>query len=76
MSKKIVDAKQDEKGNIIQVRFDTNSTFTDIDTAKRMADKGLIENAHVVHRQDGSTYLRTNPDSKKGNNLDDIAKDS
>lgn len=73
MGKRIVDAKENKKANIVAVRFKGNSTFTDIETAKEMADRGEIENAHTVHRRDGSSYLRTNPDNKKGNNLDDMA---
>ncbi|MGF1719551.1 DUF3892 domain-containing protein [Vibrio kyushuensis] len=74
MTKKIIDAKQDSKGNITQVRFDGNSGFTSLDTAMRMAERGQIENAHTVHAKDKKPHLRTNPDRKKGNNLDEMAK--
>ena len=72
--KRIVDANADDKGNTKAVRLKGNSTFTDEKTAKKMADRGEIENAHTVHKQDGSSYLRTNPDGKKGNNLDEMVK--
>ncbi|MEZ9588791.1 DUF3892 domain-containing protein [Vibrio cyclitrophicus] len=74
MTKKIIDAKQDSRGNITQVRFDGNSGFTPLETAMRMAERGQIENAHTVHARDKKPHLRTNPDRKKGNNLDEMAK--
>ena len=41
-----------------------------------MADKGQIDNAYAVHPTNGrKDHLRTNPDSKKGNNLDEMAND-
>ena len=75
MAKKIVDARADEKGNIQSVRFEGNSGFTLLKAAVRMADRGEIENAHAVHPKDGQSYLRTNPDSSQGNNLDEMAGD-
>ncbi len=45
-----------------------------IDTAIRMAEKGLIENAHAVETKFGK-HLRSNPDKKKSNNLDELAGD-
>ncbi|WP_318479798.1 DUF3892 domain-containing protein [Photobacterium leiognathi] len=73
MNKKIIDAKQDSKGNITKVLFEGNSNFTPLNTAIRMAEHGQIENAHAVHPKDKKTYLRTNPDKIKGNNLDEMA---
>ena len=74
MTKKIIDAKQDSKGNITQVRFEGNSSFTSLDVAMRMAERGQIENAHTVRPKDKKPHLRTNPDSRRGNNLDEMAK--
>ena len=75
MTKKVIDAKEDKDGNITSVKLSGNTTFTPLETAIRMADKGQIENAHAVHPKDGTKdYLRTNPDNKKGNNLDEMAK--
>jgi hypothetical protein len=75
MGKKVVDAQADDDGNISAVRFDGNVTYTPIDRAIDMADRGEIDNAHAVHRKDGSSYLRSNPDAKTSNNLDDMAGD-
>jgi len=76
MGKKVVDAKQDSKGNITAVKFKGNSTYTPVETAMDMADRGQIDNAHAVHPSNGTKdYLRTNPDNESGNNLDEMAKD-
>lgn len=75
MSKKIVDAKNDSKGNVKEVLLAGNKTFTPLETAIRMADRGQIANAHVVRRENAATHLRTNPDGSRQNNLDEMAED-
>ena len=75
MKRKVVDARQDEKGNITQVKIQGNQNFTPVATAIDMANRGELANAHAVTKKDGSEYLRTNPDGKTGNNLDELAKD-
>ena len=76
MTKKIVDARADKDGDITHVKFAGNERFTSVDRAIPMADRGDIENAHVVRRTGAKTHLRTNPDARKGNNLDDMAGDN
>ena len=73
--KHIVDAVADADGDITKVRFKGNQRFTDLDKAIEMADRGQIDNAHVVRRRNAKTHLRTNPDGQKGNNLDYMAGD-
>lgn len=76
MTKKtIVDARADSEGDITHVKFDGNTNFTSIDRAIPIADRGEIDNAHVVRRQGAKIHLRTNPDGAKGNNLDTMAGD-
>ena len=76
MGKKVVDAKQDRKGNITAVKLSGNSSYTPVATVMHMADKGQIDNAHSVRPKNGTKpHLRTNPDNRKGNNLDEMAKD-
>lgn len=75
MTKKIIDARNDTKGNVKAVLLQGNSTFTPKDRAIRMADAGQIENAHVVRRANAAPHLRTNPDGNKRNNLDTLADD-
>lgn len=74
MGKKIVDAQQDQNGNISAVKFKDNKNFTSREKAIEMAEKGKIDNAHAVHKKDGNIYLRSNPDKIKKNNLDDMAE--
>lgn len=76
MPKKIVDARADSNGNISGVRFAGNSSFTPLETAIRMADRGEVANAHAVHPSAGNSYLRSNPDGQSRNNLDYLAGDT
>jgi len=73
--RRIVDAREDKDGNISHVLLDGNKNFTPKEKAIEMTDKGKVEGAHVVHRQDGTEFLRTNPDGDKDNNLDTMAKE-
>jgi len=73
--RRIVDAREDEDGNISHVLLDGNQNFTPVEKAIEMTEGGKIEGVHVVHRQDGIEFLRTNPDGDKDNNLDTMAKD-
>ena len=72
--KKIVDAKADSKGNITAVKIKGNQTFTPLETAIRMTKQGKID-AVVVKPQNAKEHLRTRPDSKEDNNLDNLASD-
>jgi len=72
--RKIVDARKDSKGNIEAVKIEGNQNFTPIETAIRMTEQGKVD-AVVVNPKDGDKYLRTRPDDKTGNNLDDMAGD-
>lgn len=74
--KKIVDARADAKGNIEAVRFEGNVNFTSQKRAIEMAKAGKVDNAHAVQPKGREPYLRSNPDDKKGNNLDDMAGDT
>ncbi len=73
--KKIVDARQDKNGTISHVQFAGNQNFTPVEKAIGMAEQGKIENAHAVNRKDGSQFLRSNPNNKPGDNLDEMAQD-
>jgi hypothetical protein len=73
--RKVVDARQGDDGNVSHVKLEGNQNFTRIDRAIEMAEKGKLENVHVVNQQDGSQYLRTNPDGEIQNNLDTMAQD-
>lgn len=74
--RRVVDARADSKGNITHVRIEGNQRFTPLDAAMRMADRGELSNAHSVRPTRAKDHLRTNPDSRTSNNLDDMAGDS
>ena len=74
--KRIVDARADSEGDITHVLFEGNSRFISVETAIPMADRGEIENTHVVRARDKKVHLRTDPDGRKSNNLDDMAGDT
>jgi len=73
--KKIVGAKADSKGNIIAVKLKGNSTYTPIKTAIKMTEQGKVD-AVVVKPKNAIKHLRTRPDGKPQNNLDDMAGDT
>ena len=74
--RKVVDAKADAKGNITHVLVEGNQRYTPLETAMRMADNGDLSNVHSVRPKDAKAHLRTNPDNKRSNNLDDMAGDT
>lgn len=75
--REIVAARGDDDGDITHVKFKGNSRFTPVDQAIPMAERGEIKNTHAVHPTDGrKDHLRTNPDNRKRNNLDDMAGDT
>ena len=73
--RKIIDAKADADGDISHVLFEGNQRFTSVGRAIPIADRGEIENTHVVRARDKKTHLRTNPNSLSSDNLDDMAGD-
>lgn len=73
--KTILDSKQDSQGNISAVLLKGNSTFTPIDTAINMTKRGQIDAVHVKETVHAKEHIRSRPDSKIGNNLDEMAKD-
>jgi len=72
--RKIIAARNDDRGRIAAVRFEGNSTFTPLPTAVRIAQREGIEDHHVVRGGHARTHLRSNPDGRIGNNLDELAK--
>ncbi len=75
MSKrKIIDARAGEKGNISYVKIEGNEKFTSLETAIGMTKKDLIDLV-VVSPKDAKEHLRTRPDKKAKNNLDEMAGD-
>ncbi len=73
--KKIVNAKADSKGNITHVKIQGNQTFTPLKTAIRMTKQGKVD-AVVINPKGAKKHLRTRPDNKTRNNLDNMAGDN
>lgn len=73
--RRVVDARSNDEGDITHVKIEGNQGWTPLETATRMADQGKLENVHSVRKPDGDKYLRTNPDGKTANNLDEMAQD-
>lgn len=73
--RKVIDARADSEGVITHVKLEGNTNFTPIKKAIDLADRGEISNAHAVRRSNAKPHLRTNPDGKRSNNLDDMAGD-
>lgn len=71
---KIVAARNDDEGRIAAVRFEGNSTFTPLATAVRIAEREGIQDHHIVRSPHARTHLRSNPDGRSANNLDELAK--
>ena len=74
MAKRPVDAKNDANGNISHIKLSGNSSWTDLNTAIRMADRGQIDGVHVVRPIDAKVHIRTHADGKSANNLDTLAE--
>lgn len=72
--KKIVDAKAGPKGNISHVKLEGNQNFTSLETAIKLTKLGKVD-AVVVTPSNAKEHLRTRPDSRSSNNLDDMAGD-
>lgn len=73
--RKVTDARADSKGNITHVKIEGNQRMTPLKQAMNMADRGELSNAHSVRPAHAKDHLRTNPDGKSANNLDDMAGD-
>lgn len=73
--RKIVDAIADDKGNIVKVKIEGNKNFTSLDTAIKMAKRKEIDAVPVKKTKTTKEHLRTPPNKKKSDNLDDLADD-
>lgn len=76
MTRKIVDARAGSTGDITHVRLEGNKRFTSLERAIPIVERGDVSNAHVVRRNNAKPHLRTNPDGRRANNLDDMAGSS
>jgi len=72
--RKIVASKEDSKQTITAVRLKGNKNFTSIEKAIYMTKRNLIDAVYVKESKNAKEYIRTRPDNKINNNLDEMAK--
>ena len=76
MSRNITRTVKDEEGDIIAIGGAWGQEFVQVAIGQiesgekeyRIGDTGV----HPVHRVDGVSYLRSDPDGNTGNNLDNL----
>jgi len=68
---KIESVRKDGSGNIQMVKLDDGRELSK-DEAISLVENGNVEGVEVRSSKNGSRYLRSIPDSDKGNNLDNL----
>ncbi len=69
--RKVVDAKANAAGKITAVKLEGNKNFTSLEKAINMTENGDVDLV-VVNVKD-KKHLRTRPNEKTKDNLDDLA---
>lgn len=68
---KIIKVKKNHEGDITDVMLENGNVYS-IDEAIMMTNDGLIEGVNVSKSKNGREYLRSNPNGKDEDNLDNI----
>lgn len=68
---KIESVRKDGSGNIQMVKLDDGRELSK-EEAISLVENGNVEGVEVRSSKNGSRYLRSIPDSDKGNNLDNL----
>ncbi|MCF6137502.1 DUF3892 domain-containing protein [Pseudalkalibacillus berkeleyi] len=63
--------RKDENGKIQMFQTSSGRELS-YEEAIQEVDEERIENVSVVREKDGETYIRSNPDNRKDNNLDGL----
>lgn len=58
-------------GDIVELKL-SSGQVVDYKTAQQMAKMGQIQNVNVFRGRDGDEHLRSNPDGREDNNLDNL----
>lgn len=69
---KILKVKKNPEGDITDVMLDNGNTYS-IDEAIMMTKDGLIQGVNVGKAKNGREYLRSNPNHKDGDNLENMS---
>lgn len=68
---KITKVRKNSSGDITDVMLEDGTVYA-INDAIMMAKEGLLEGVNVGKSRDGSQFLRSNPNSSKEDNLDNL----
>lgn len=68
---KILKVKKNPDGDITDVMLENENVYS-INEAIMMARDGLIEGVNVGKAKNGREYLRSNPNDKDGDNLENM----
>jgi len=68
---KISKVKKNPDGDITDIMLENGNVYT-VDEAIMMARDGLIEGVNVGKARNGREYLRSNPNDREGDNLDNM----
>lgn len=68
---KIIKVKKNPEGDITDVMLDNGNVYS-INEAMIMAKDDLISGVNVSESKNGQTYLRSNPNGSKDDNLDNL----
>jgi hypothetical protein len=67
----VVAVRKNGDGDIVELKL-TSGRVVDYKTAQAMVKNNEIKNLNVFRGRDGDEHLRSNPDGRKDNNLDNL----
>lgn len=67
----VVAVRKNGDGDIVQLKL-SSGRVVDYKTAQAMAKNNEIQNVSVFRGRDNEEHLRSNPDGRKDNNLDNL----
>jgi desulfoferrodoxin (superoxide reductase-like protein) len=69
--KHVVAVRKNGDGDIVELQL-SSGQVVDYKTAQTMAQTDQIHNVSVIRGKDGDIHLRSNPDGREDNNLDNL----
>ncbi|HFD2082636.1 TPA: DUF3892 domain-containing protein [Clostridium perfringens] len=76
MSNSIVKVKKNSNGEITDYVLSSGKTVSKADSKAegvKLAEEGMIDGVIISHSKKGEAYLRSIPDGKESNNLDELS---
>ena len=67
----IVAVRKNNDGDIVELKL-SSGQVVDYKSAQQMAKNNEIENVNVFRGRDNEEHLRSNPDGREDNNLDNL----